>query len=69
MYDDFFFYDLYVSYDDRFPFTLQFTPVLGVICVILIFIVLKEPKRGHAEGGANLRNSSYIEDLKELAKT
>ncbi|XP_034298983.2 protein spinster homolog 1 isoform X2 [Magallana gigas] len=48
---------------------LRFTPVLGIICVILIFIVLKEPQRGHAEGGSHLRNSSYLQDLKELAKT
>lgn len=48
---------------------LRFTPVLGIICVILIFIVLKEPQRGHAEGGSHLHNSSYLQDLKELAKT
>ncbi|XP_048746998.1 protein spinster homolog 1-like isoform X3 [Ostrea edulis] len=48
---------------------LRFTPVLGIICVILIFVVLKEPKRGHAEGGTHLHNSTYFEDLKELAKT
>ncbi|XP_078338601.1 protein spinster homolog 1-like isoform X5 [Crassostrea virginica] len=48
---------------------LRFTPALGIICVILIFIVLKEPPRGHAEGGSHLHNSSYLEDLKELAKT
>ncbi|XP_062578928.1 protein spinster homolog 1-like isoform X4 [Saccostrea cucullata] len=48
---------------------LRFTPALGIICVLLIFIVLREPQRGHAEGGTHLHNSSYLQDLKELART
>ncbi|XP_033748854.1 protein spinster homolog 1-like isoform X3 [Pecten maximus] len=47
---------------------LRVTPVLGVVCVILILVVLKEPKRGMSEGGVTLHNTSYITDLKEVIK-
>ncbi|XP_060077272.1 protein spinster homolog 1-like isoform X2 [Ylistrum balloti] len=47
---------------------LRVTPVLGVVCVILILVVLKEPKRGMSEGGVTLHNTSYLTDLKEVMK-
>ncbi|OWF48230.1 Protein spinster-like 1 [Mizuhopecten yessoensis] len=47
---------------------LRVTPVLGLVCVVLILVVLKEPKRGMSEGGVTLQNTSYFTDLKEVVK-
>ena len=47
---------------------LQVTPVLGIVCVLLIFIFVKEPQRGASEGGTTLHNTAYIADLKELMR-
>ncbi|CAH1800648.1 unnamed protein product [Owenia fusiformis] len=47
---------------------LRITPALGIICVFLILILVKEPKRGEAEGGTHLSNTSYFTDLKQLAR-
>ncbi|XP_069134992.1 protein spinster homolog 1-like isoform X2 [Argopecten irradians] len=47
---------------------LRVTPILGIVCVVLILVVLKEPKRGMSEGGVTLHNTSYLTDLKEVIK-
>jgi MFS family permease len=47
---------------------LRVTPVLGIICTILIFVVVKEPPRGAAEGGTHLHSTSWTTDLKHLMK-
>ncbi|KAK3083986.1 hypothetical protein FSP39_006341 [Pinctada imbricata] len=47
---------------------LRVTPVLGIVCVVLIFIIVKEPQRGASEGGTHLHNTAYISDLKELLR-
>ena len=46
----------------------QVTPVLGVVCVVLIVLVVKEPVRGAADGGTHLHNTAFFTDLKELVK-
>ena len=48
--------------------SLRFTPPFGMLCVILILFVLKEPQRGQSEGGRNLHNTSFLNDLKYLLK-
>ena len=49
-------------------FEQQVTPVLGVVCVVLIVLVVKEPVRGAADGGTHLHNTAFFTDLKELVK-
>lgn len=46
----------------------QVTPVLGVICTIMIWVVVKEPPRGAAEGGTHLHSTSWFADLKYLLR-
>ncbi|XP_013413275.1 protein spinster homolog 1 isoform X2 [Lingula anatina] len=52
----------------NWKWALRVTPVLGVICVILISTLVKEPPRGQAEGGTHLHSTSYLDDLKYLLK-
>ena len=47
---------------------LQVTPVLGVVCVILTVLFVKEPPRGASEGGTHLKTTAWKEDLKYLVK-
>lgn len=43
------------------------TPVLGLVLLVLMCVVLKEPQRGLAEGGSKEEQiTSYKEDIKEL---
>lgn len=49
-------------------YALRVTPFLGVVAVILIVAVVKEPVRGAADGGTHLHNTDYLTDLKQLAK-
>lgn len=47
----------------------QFTPVFGIICVILIILILREPNRGQAEtGNQAMSNTNYVTDLRALFK-
>lgn len=52
----------------HWQWALRFTPVLGIVCVILIVFILKEPQRGHSEGGRNLHSTSFYSDLCYLFK-
>ncbi|XP_052063857.1 protein spinster homolog 1-like isoform X1 [Mytilus californianus] len=52
----------------HWQWALRFTPTLGMVCVILIVFVLKEPQRGHSEGGRNLHNTTFLSDLMYLFK-
>ena len=47
---------------------VQITPGLGLLCVLLILIVVKEPPRGHAEGGTHLHSTSWGQDLNYLIR-
>eukprot|EP00057_Strongylocentrotus_purpuratus_P001924 XP_003723489.1 PREDICTED: protein spinster homolog 1 isoform X1 [Strongylocentrotus purpuratus] len=48
---------------------LRFTPPLGIVCVILILFLVKEPKRGQAETGEHaMANTSYITDIMALVR-
>lgn len=48
---------------------LRFTPMMGFICVILLILFVKEPKRGGAEGSKQeTNNSSIFEDAIYLCK-
>ncbi|KAL3273737.1 hypothetical protein HHI36_015165 [Cryptolaemus montrouzieri] len=47
---------------------LRVTPVLGIIAVLLVFFVLKDPKRGESEGSGHLEATTFTEDIKDIAK-
>ncbi|KAK7488244.1 hypothetical protein BaRGS_00020551 [Batillaria attramentaria] len=49
-------------------FALRVTPILGVICVVLIIIFCQEPQRGMSEGGTHLHNTSFKDDLKAIVR-
>ena len=53
---------------------IRVTPLLGVVCLLLIIFVIKEPQRGEAEkavGATNaydIKATSYWEDIKAICK-
>uniref|UniRef100_A0AAF5PVR4 Major facilitator superfamily (MFS) profile domain-containing protein n=1 Tax=Wuchereria bancrofti TaxID=6293 RepID=A0AAF5PVR4_WUCBA len=49
---------------------IRVTPFLGVLCIIFIILVMKEPKRGEAESvvSNNIKRTSYWEDIKAICK-
>ena len=52
----------------HWQWALRVTPGLGVFCVLLILLVVKEPQRGLAEGGTHIHSTSWGQDLKYLLK-
>ena len=47
-------------------YAVQVTPILGVLCTVLILIMISEPPRGAADGGLMIRPTSWLSDLKYL---
>ncbi|XP_069157974.1 protein spinster isoform X2 [Procambarus clarkii] len=45
---------------------LRVTPVMGLVALLLIVFVLREPPRGESEGGQHLQPTSFGSDLKYL---
>ncbi|XP_052799729.1 protein spinster homolog 1-like isoform X2 [Mya arenaria] len=52
----------------QWQYALRVTPLLGIVCVGLILILVREPVRGGADGAHHLVNTSFFTDLKEIAK-
>ncbi|VDM49162.1 unnamed protein product [Toxocara canis] len=46
---------------------VRVTPILGLVCILLIAFLLDDPIRGNADS-AFIENSSFIEDVKSLFK-
>ncbi|KAK4469647.1 hypothetical protein MN116_007178 [Schistosoma mekongi] len=46
--------------------SLRVTPVLGVLCIILLSVLHSDPPRGEAEGGSHMRTTSWWLDIKSL---
>ena len=55
-------------FDGDWRWALRFTPPIGFVCVILLALFVKEPKRGGAEGSTNHEKSSLLNDLLYLIK-
>uniref|UniRef100_A0A1I7VIF2 MFS domain-containing protein n=1 Tax=Loa loa TaxID=7209 RepID=A0A1I7VIF2_LOALO len=49
---------------------LRVTPMLGILCILFIIVVMKEPKRGEAESAIvnSKQKTSYWEDIKAICK-
>jgi MFS family permease len=45
---------------------LRVTPVLGVLCSILVMVVIVEPPRGASDGGILLQKTSFLSDVTYL---
>ncbi|KAJ3624989.1 hypothetical protein MTP99_018576 [Tenebrio molitor] len=52
----------------QWQWALRVTPILGVIAVLLIFFVLKDPERGQSEGSSHIQTTPWTEDMKDLVK-
>ncbi|CAF1442017.1 unnamed protein product [Adineta steineri] len=60
----------YVSkaFNNDWRWALRVTPVLGVVCVILLIALVKEPERGSADGARMQKRSSWFYDVKQVLK-
>lgn len=47
---------------------LRITPVLGIIAIILLITVVRDPIRGEREGGVHLASTTWSNDVKALMK-
>lgn len=47
---------------------LRITPILGIVAIILLLTVVKDPIRGEREGGVHLTSTTWSYDIKELLK-
>ncbi len=47
---------------------IRVTPVLGTVAVLLILFFMEDPQRGESEGHGDLKATTYLTDLKSLAK-
>lgn len=47
---------------------LRITPVLGIIAIILLITVVRDPVRGEVEGGVHLTTTTWSYDIKQLLK-
>lgn len=47
---------------------LRVTPALGLIAVLLLLFVVREPRRGAVEARAELHQTSWLTDLRALSR-
>ncbi|XP_054007265.1 protein spinster isoform X1 [Hylaeus anthracinus] len=47
---------------------LRITPILGIIAIILLLTVVRDPIRGESEGGAHLTSTTWSNDVKALLR-
>jgi len=52
----------------NWQWALRVTPVLGILCTLLVMFVIVEPPRGASDGGILLRRTSWLSDLVYLVK-
>lgn len=50
----------------KWQWGLRVTPLLGVIAVVLVFFILRDPERGQSEGSGHLETTPWTEDLQDL---
>ncbi len=54
--------------NDYIIWFIQFTPALGVVCVILLIVLVNEPARGGVDGAETLKVDSWFNDVREVCK-
>lgn len=47
---------------------LRVTPALGIVAILLLLFVVRDPIRGEREGGVHLTSTAWSYDIKELLK-
>ncbi|XP_034942210.1 protein spinster isoform X3 [Chelonus insularis] len=50
----------------KWQWGLRVTPVFGIIAIVLILCLVKDPIRGEKEGGSHISSTSWIVDIKTL---
>ncbi|CAF0865140.1 unnamed protein product [Adineta ricciae] len=56
------------AFHNDWRWALRVTPVFGVICVILLCFLVKEPPRGDADGAQMQKRSNWFFDVKQVLK-
>lgn len=46
---------------------LRVTPILGVVAIVLILTLIRDPARGEKEGGDHIASTSWLDDIKDLS--
>lgn len=52
----------------QWNWALRVTPILGVIAVLLIIFVVKDPVRGQSEGSSHMEATAWTEDIVDIVK-
>lgn len=47
---------------------LRITPIFGLLAIILLLAIVRDPIRGEREGGVHLSNTAWSNDIKALLK-
>ncbi|CAF1687550.1 unnamed protein product, partial [Adineta ricciae] len=47
---------------------LRVTPPLGIICVVLLTVIVKEPARGSADGAETTKQESWVSDVSKILR-
>ncbi|KAK0097063.1 hypothetical protein PV326_003402 [Microctonus aethiopoides] len=50
----------------QWQYGLRITPALGIVAILLILFVIRDPVRGEREGGSHIASSSWLMDIKAL---
>ncbi|XP_044758544.1 protein spinster isoform X2 [Coccinella septempunctata] len=53
---------------NSWAWALRVTPVLGIVAVLLVYFVLKDPVRGESEGSGHLEATTFKEDIKDIVR-
>ncbi|CAF4004426.1 unnamed protein product [Rotaria sp. Silwood2] len=57
-----------VAFHGDWRWALRFTPVLGIICVILLIVLVRDPVRGGADGVHILKRDNWFFDIRKIFK-
>ncbi|CAM4775062.1 unnamed protein product [Rotaria magnacalcarata] len=55
-----------VAFNGNWRWALRITPVLGIVCVILLAVLVREPVRGGADGAQVLKRDNWFSDILKI---
>lgn len=53
---------------NQWQWGLRVTPILGIVAIVLILLLVRDPVRGEKEGASHLISTSWSIDVKALLK-
>ena len=56
------------SLTGQWQWGLRLTPVLGILAIVLILTLVRDPIRGEKEGGSHISTTSWLVDVTDLMK-